>query len=131
MNRPEINIEVLQAESRARHNQTSKPKAVVIKKRVKAVKVVERVKIVEKPIIPDREIISFIKKAMHVAGVIQSILNRIEEERAMAKMKQVLPPKKVPKRGTSKPTKGKPAKKLVFNPKAHTGMVDWDKIRHF
>jgi hypothetical protein len=103
------------------------PKVIVVEKPSKKVRVVERIKIVEKPVLPSPEIIAFSKKAMHVAGIIQTILTRIEQDRAISKAAKAANPK--PERAKS--NKPKPAKNLKFNPKAHTGMVDWDKIRHF
>lgn len=128
-----VELKLLQAQSRERHNPKVdiEPKVIVVEKPVEVVKVVEKVKIVEKPVIPNRQVLAFIQKAIKVCGIIQNILNRIEEEKAMAKMKKVLEVKKVTEKATHKPPKKKQAKKLVFNPKAHTGMVDWDKIRHF
>jgi hypothetical protein len=116
-------IEQLQAESRRRN------RPVVITNVVEKVKVVNKVKVIEKPFIADREIIAFIKKVMHCASVVDMLLDRIIEERKMAKVEKVEPIKI-----SAKPVKEKKQvnqKRLKFNPMANTKMVDWDKLRHF
>ncbi len=119
MKPPPIDIEKLQAESRARRKQQPNPKPIIIKKVVEKIKVVRKpAKPVKPPMFIDKDVIRFIEKVMHLVRIIDVILDRIAEDQARAKVAERI---KTPK----------PAKKLKFNPKANTKMVDWDKLSHF
>jgi hypothetical protein len=72
----------------------------------------------------------FIGKVVEVVRVVKTIIERIVEVPVIQEKIVYVPEKKEVAVKTEKPAK-ESKKKLKFNPKAHTGMVDWDKIKHF
>jgi hypothetical protein len=72
----------------------------------------------------------FIEKVVEVVRVVETIIERIVEVPVIQEKIVYIPENKKVDVKTQKPVKEN-KKKLKFNPKAHTGLVDWDKIKHF